>query len=191
MWACRHCKEEFSFTSTSDKANHSRWCKANPKRNDWDKQAGGNKTYGERRLFTVVCGTCDTDFQVKEREKKFPSKSVYYCSRNCANSVGGKAKAAVHHTDDVAHYRTVAGRYHKMECLICGFDKIVAVHHVDEDHSNNDPKNLVCLCPNHHEMFHSKYRSEVEDDINNYVENRWALSDNGSTSVLHTDRRGS
>jgi len=37
---------------------------------------------------------------------------------------------------------------------------------MDEDHHNNDIENLVPLCPNHHEMFHSKHREEVLDLLN-------------------------
>lgn len=36
--------------------------------------------------FEVECSTCSTVFQVKEREKLFPSKEKYYCSRKCANT---------------------------------------------------------------------------------------------------------
>lgn len=34
-------------------------------------------------------------------------------------------------------------------CAICGRDK-PQVHHIDGDKSNNDPMNLLPLCPNHH-----------------------------------------
>lgn len=30
MWICKHCKKSFDF-STSEKANHTRWCESNPK----------------------------------------------------------------------------------------------------------------------------------------------------------------
>ena len=32
MFICKHCKKEFKELSTANKANHSRWCTANPKR---------------------------------------------------------------------------------------------------------------------------------------------------------------
>lgn len=56
-------------------------------------------------------------------------------------------------------------RYHKIDhelykkitekCQVCGFDKIVDMHHIDMNHSNNSPENLTGLCPNHHKMAHS------------------------------------
>ncbi len=34
-------------------------------------------------------------------------------------------------------------------CAICGQPN-PQLHHIDEDHDNNDPSNLLPLCPNHH-----------------------------------------
>ena len=34
-------------------------------------------------------------------------------------------------------------------CSICGAPR-PQVHHIDEDNANNDPLNLLPLCPNHH-----------------------------------------
>ena len=42
--------------------------------------------YGEYKLFAVECNKCKTTFEVKEREKLFPQKDIYHCSRACANS---------------------------------------------------------------------------------------------------------
>ena len=44
------------------------------------------KKYGELKLFDVCCKKCNTSFQVKEREKLFPQKQKYFCSRACANT---------------------------------------------------------------------------------------------------------
>lgn len=48
------------------------------------------------------------------------------------------------------------------KCVVCGFDKIVALHHLDQNKKNNSRENLVGLCPNHHAMLHMiKYREEI------------------------------
>ena len=175
MWKCKHCNNEFEYTKTTEKANHSRHCKNNPKRLETYElvAASINKRFddelGEITDFEVVCNCCENNFIVKERKKQFPLKEKYYCSRSCANSVGGKSKAEKYHTDDIASYRTIALRYHEPKCIVCGFDKIIEVHHVDENHKNNDPKNLVCLCPNHHQMFHSYYKKDIDSYIERYI----------------------
>jgi 5-methylcytosine-specific restriction endonuclease McrA len=60
--------------------------------------------------------------------------------------------------------------YHKKECVICGENKIVAVHHYDENHNNDSIENLIPLCPTHHNYVHSRYKDEVIDTINKYRE---------------------
>ena len=51
-------------------------------------------------------------------------------------------------------------------CIICGFDKVVDLHHLDETHENNSEQNLIGLCPNHHQMFHNlKYRQEIIEKL--------------------------
>jgi len=52
-------------------------------------------------------------------------------------------------------------------------DKIVAVHHINHNHSDNRPENLVPLCPNHHEMLHSnEYGAEMETSLTRLLEGR-------------------
>lgn len=86
MWVCKHCNKEFDFSNTSEKANHSRWCDDNPKRNNWDKTKASILKYGEFKDFEVECENCKISFAVNEREKLFPQKSKYFCSRSCANT---------------------------------------------------------------------------------------------------------
>ena len=175
MWKCKHCKNEFDFDRTCDKANHSRHCDSNPKKlESYKKMAEAtkhrfDKKLGEYKDYTVQCHTCDNNITVNEREHQHPLNEQYFCSRSCANSMGGTAKALKYHPDEVAHYTTVAWRHHKKECIVCGFDKIVAVHHMDHNHQNNDPENLIPLCPNHHQMVHSRWKDEVIPHIEEYL----------------------
>lgn len=41
-------------------------------------------------------------------------------------------------------------------CNFCGFraKSFQEIHHVDQNHSNNDERNLVCICPLCHQNFH-------------------------------------
>jgi len=65
-----------------------------------------------------------------------------------------------------------ARRYHNVDfeiykkttekCVICGFDKIVDLHHIDMNHKNNASENLTGLCPNHHKMVHHRnFQKEI------------------------------
>lgn len=116
------------------------------------------------------CPVCGKSFEVvigATREKKT-------CSYSCSNTLfrkgirngrfehGGYAldEEGIRGTDST--YRSVCFQHYEKKCLICGWDISVDVHHIDENHDNNDPKNLVPLCPNHHRMIHLK---EYKDQI--------------------------
>ncbi len=52
------------------------------------------------------------------------------------------------------------------KCHICGFDKIVDLHHKDGNHDNSSKDNLVALCPNHHKMIHmDKYKEDIVNQL--------------------------
>ena len=52
------------------------------------------------------------------------------------------------------------------KCVICGFDKIICLHHKDRNKKNNSKENFVGLCPNHHFMAHNiKYKKEIEEKL--------------------------
>lgn len=99
---CKHCSIEHPGPVGAF-ANHVRWCDSNPKAaafraaNAERGQALGDKRFGEYQQYNVTCAACAGSMVVEERESLFPSKSEYFCSRSCANSIGGKAKALKHH----------------------------------------------------------------------------------------------
>ncbi len=79
MNKCLNCGEPVKnkYCNTSCQNSHQ-----NSKRNS-DR---ANKKFGQYRQFLVTCNKCDVEFEVIEREKRFPKKDKYYCSRRCANS---------------------------------------------------------------------------------------------------------
>lgn len=88
MIKCEICNE--IFDNVKLKANHIRWkhknkeiyCLSN-------KQAKINrdiKKLGEIKPYKVFCFKCKKEFFVNEREKKFPTKQFYFCTRSCANT---------------------------------------------------------------------------------------------------------
>jgi hypothetical protein len=120
------------------------------------KQAEKNdRLYGPIAQHHKTCERCNREYIFEGRIKSKAFKKAKYCSRSCANS------RQEWWNENATRYRTIAFQNWKQECAICGFDKIVAVHHIDENHDNNDPHNLIPLCPNHHEMAHSKWKKEM------------------------------
>ncbi len=88
------------------------------------------------------------------------------CSHSCANTM---FRSGINHGNwKEDNYTTTCFYYHKRECVVCGEKFIVEVHHFDENHSNNEPSNLIPMCPTHHQYWHSGYKYLIEDIVIEY-----------------------
>ncbi len=71
------------------------------------------------------------------------------------------ANSKKYHNISPGLYKTIT-----QTCVICGFDKIINLHHLDHNKKNNAETNLVGLCPNHHKLIHDyRYSQEVVDAL--------------------------
>lgn len=98
---------------------------------------------------TLVCEECGKEFQ---RLKSQVNENHNFCSRECGNR--WKNKQVVNNQDSTA-YRRNAFLHYPHQCGICGWNKderILEVHHIDENRQNNDIHNLIILCPNCHKF---------------------------------------
>lgn len=142
----------------------------------------------KKRLCKVECEFCKKEIissNISKHEKscflnpinvklcevcKFPikdyKKSKGTCSHSCSNKFFSHLR---NNPDNYTRYTTICWKSHKKECIICGENKIVAVHHMNEDHTDNRAENLVPLCPTHHTYMHSQYRTEILHKIEEYV----------------------
>lgn len=77
-------------------------------------------------------------------------KENNFCSRECGNRYKNRDKINI---IDSTAYRRNAFLYYPHKCKICGWSKderVLEVHHIDENRDNNDISNLVILCPTCH-----------------------------------------
>ena len=125
-----------------------------------------DKGYSKRKIkYPVIekeCPVCKSMFETKKGHVKEKETCSYSCSntyfRSGANNPNWKIEA----------YRSTCFLYHEKKCVICGEEKIIDVHHFDEDRGNNSPENLIPLCPTHHMYWHSRYKDEVYDKVVEY-----------------------
>ena len=125
-------------------------------------RAKADRLFGPEENHSKVCECCGQEYTWFGRENTKAYTASKFCSRACANNRSNWWQK------NAKGYRTIAKNNHGLSCAICSFDKIVAVHHIDENRKNNDPKNLIPLCPNHHEMVHSKWREEIQPFIDKW-----------------------
>ena len=126
-----------------------------------------------------ICPVCNKSFEERKTEKKLT------CSYACSNTHfrsginnGSHAKALKENVESNKTYRTLCFHYHEKKCVVCGEYKIVAVHHYDEDHYNNNPENLIPMCPTHHQYMHSNYKDEIAGVVDDYIK-QWKDKNKG------------
>jgi hypothetical protein len=128
-----------------------------------------NKGYNKRIIkyerIVKVCPVCDKEFIALKEHKR--EKTT--CSHSCSNTFYRSGKDNPNWKEESNQYRLKCFLYHKMECVICKENKIVDVHHLDENRDNNDIYNLIPLCPTHHRYWHSTYKNEIEDKVYSYI----------------------
>ncbi len=111
----------------------------------------------ENRRDCEVCG---------EPVKNFKTSAT--CGYSCANK---KFKQGTDNGNWKGNsYRSICFLHHEKKCIVCGEERIVEVHHYDENHNNNNPANLVPLCPTHHQYWHSRHKTVIQVTVDNYVQ---------------------
>lgn len=103
-----------------------------------------------------LCPVCETPIK---------GKSVT-CSKNCSNKIfktGPKSS-----TFKGKKYTNICYHYNEKKCVVCDEKNIVEVHHLDLDHNNNKPDNLIPLCPTHHSYLHFGFDNLIKDQIDKW-----------------------
>lgn len=194
LFICDYCGS--NRKSQKSLIGHETFCKENPNHKIQNTQLARQKalnkvnckwcnnsyTLGNIRKHEI---SCRSNPDVLEKNSKtcpvcnidFLGKSTT-CSHSCSNKYFRHSKEGgfQYKTDDYlienSRYRDICFRYHDKKCVICEEENIVAVHHLNENHDDNRPENLIPLCPTHHQYCHSNYKSLVEQTITEYID-RW------------------
>lgn len=143
-----------------------------------------------RRLYNLNCQFCNIEVIVSSHKKherscylnpnniklckvcESPIKDYKNSKGTCSHSCSNKFFRHLRNKPgNYRRYTTICWKEHKKECVVCGENKIVAVHHMNEDRNDNRSENLVPLCPTHHTYMHSKYKKEILSIVEEYIKN--------------------
>jgi hypothetical protein len=100
------------------------------------------------RTPNTPCAYCGSTFWRKQSRPASKS-GLYYCCR--------EHKDLAKRGTGRSGHRTIAFHHYAHICARCGYEKeprILEVHHLDHDHSNNDVTNLQIVCPTCHALAH-------------------------------------
>lgn len=126
-WACAECSTKASFKN--------------------------NKLRNKKRLNLVNKGICSNDSCGK------PLSTKWTC-RECADKINQYAKnwwnkdikknredkKNLTHKYRFGGFRKEVVDRDSHSCQVCGYDKKIVVHHINEDNKDNRMDNLICLC---------------------------------------------
>ena len=119
---------------------------------------------GEHALNRIEfsCEVCGKIIYRTPSEIKKNTTGKFYCSRICGN----KDKANLIHSLGSKNYRLKAMKIYPHECASCKWnedERILEVHHIDENRENNDISNLIILCPTCHRKITLGYYTLVNN----------------------------
>lgn len=174
MRFCGVCNEEFETVSAL--ANHTRWKHKREQTETTCQHCGkvvnkANLSQHESRcLKHHPCEHCGTS-TLNER----------FCSQSCAASVNNrdhKIGYAVYRKNrgivGEPNYRDICFSHWPHKCVLCDWDLAVDVHHIDRNHDNRSPQNLVPLCQNHHKLTQLKrFRKDIDTKIAEIVKEKF------------------
>lgn len=126
-------------------------------------KARRDELYGPEIEHHKICESCTKSFTWFGRNLTKKYERARFCSVSCAHS------RADYWDENATRYQTIAFKHHDRKCIVCDEVRILDVHHLDEHRENNDPSNLIPLCPTHHRYWHSRYKSLIEQQVLDYI----------------------
>lgn len=121
---------------------------------------------GGPKKVKLQCAYCGKEFERLPSDIKVNKSGYYYCSRECGNRHKNQLRAENGEWDNSLNYRLKAFEKLPHYCAVCGWkedERILEVHHKDEDRTNNTLDNLCILCPTCHRKITLGYYLLTDD----------------------------
>ena len=108
---------------------------------------GGNSV--KRDVYE--CAYCGKEVYRRPSEVAKNISGKFYCSRECGNLAKNQFREeSGEWLNSHSTYRKRAFQAYPHKCLVCGWnedERILEVHHIDENREHNEVENLCILCP--------------------------------------------
>lgn len=128
----------------------------------------------KRKGKNIKCFSCGKEAYKPLKDLNNSKSKNYFCSKKCSLSWNN----SLHFGDNSVNWKGGRFSYKKIlertdlpkRCVLCEKNniKILSVHHLDQNRSNNDVKNLVWLCQNCHFLVHH-YSEEKQKLFNKHA----------------------
>ena len=125
------------------------------KKCDYEWEISPTRLYGDYhfdgcpqcKYAEIECSYCGKRFSRLKSEIRNTQSGFHYCSRECGNR---HKNSFTTNNEDGNAYRRNAFNSYEHKCELCGWDedeRVLEVHHIDENRNHNNIENLMILCP--------------------------------------------
>lgn len=138
------------------------YAKPSQRKLGWGKFCSSECQYlGSRKGEFVKCEICGKKIWRKPLQLKRSKSDKYFCSKSHQTLWRNQIFSGANHWnwkngENIEHKAFLLKNHIKPVCKICGKEdkRVLAVHHLDKKHENNNLENLVFLCHNCHHLVH-------------------------------------
>ena len=115
---------------------------------------------GQKTGQFVKCKICSTKVWRMQRSIEHSTSKNFFCGKSCQAIWRNQTYMSEKHSgwiNGIRTYRNIIRRSGVIEvCTKCGYKntKVLIVHHIDHNRSNNSLNNLMWLCRNCHYLIH-------------------------------------
>jgi len=129
--------------------------------NGWGKYCSTKCQYQSFKTGIIKkCFTCGNDVYLTLQRLRRSKSEKYFCNKSCQTkwrNVEFSGTKHINYKSGNSIYQSILKRNKVPQiCFYCGTKdtRVLATHHIDENHRNNEIKNLVWLCHNCHSRVH-------------------------------------
>lgn len=105
---------------------------------------------GITKRINLKCSYCGKEIQRRPSDIKSNKSGYFYCSRECGNLHKNQLRLESGEWKNSNNYRKKAFDNYEHKCAVCGWnedERVLEVHHIDENREHNNLENLCILCP--------------------------------------------
>ena len=118
------------------------------------------------KQVVLHCAYCGKEFSRPPSDLTKNKSGYFYCSRECGNRHKNQLRLESGEWDKSLNYRLKAMMNLPHKCAVCGWnedERILEVHHKDENREHNELNNLAILCPICHRKITLGYYKLTDD----------------------------
>lgn len=148
MVTCQKCLQSFNVKPSWIKNGYGKYCSSTCRRS------------AAKKGKVVHCDTCNKEIYKSLKALRGSKSGKLFCNKTCQTKWRNREFSQEKHPNwkSGKHtYRRIMKQSNQSKlCTLCqtSDERVLAVHHIDEDRNNNTIENLAWLCHNCHHLVH-------------------------------------